>query len=403
MSKEKEYYTVGEIAAVSGISARTIRFYDKKGMLKPSGYTKSGYRLYDKAAFAALQQILMFKYLGFSLEQIQNMLQKDNGDPVKMKEHLSGQQKLLMQKRRQLDALIDAVAFAQECNENERWDSMLKLFSLLTEEEKMAEQYRTDDNLNRRIRIHSFNTNPCPWGEWVYERLGFQENEKVLELGCGNGLLWKENIHRLPKGLSLLLTDYSEGMLAQARKNLAPYAEELKGKGIRIRFEQADANQLGLKEKDFDKVIANHMLYHVENRDDCLKAIKKLLKRNGILFCTTVGQNHMKELDDLIAEFDPAIEMPLHSITNRFSLQNGAAQLRKYFPEVMREDYPCDLKVTNADAVYDYVYSYPGNAALILGRKGERFRRLIYEKMAQEGSFYIHKETGIFTCCSGGT
>lgn len=398
MDKDKNYYTAGEIAAISGVSARTIRFYDKKGLLKPSGYSKSGYRLYDKAAFSALQQILMFKYLGFSLEQIQNMRQKDNGDPVKMKEHLSGQQKLLMQKRRQLDALIDAVAFAQECNENESWDSMLKLLSLLTEEEKMAEQYRTDDNLNRRIRIHSFNTNPCPWGEWIYGHMALGENERVLELGCGNGLLWRDNVHRLPKGLSLLLTDYSEGMLSQAKKNLAPYAEELRAKGIEIRFERADANWLRIEEKNFDKVIANHMLYHVENRDDCLKAIKKLLKQDGILFCTTVGRNHMKELHDLVKEFAPAIEMP-QSITDRFSLQNGAAQLRKYFPRVTREDYPCDLKVTDAGAIYDYVYSFPGNAAVILERRGGQFRKLIEEKLKPEGFFCIHKEAGMFICC----
>lgn len=107
----------------------------------------------------------------------------------------------------------------------------------------------------------------------------------------------------------------------------------------------------------------------------------------------------MKELHDLVTEFDPAIEMPLHSITNRFSLQNGAAQLQKYFRKVTRDDYPCDLKVNDPDAIYDYVYSYPGNAAVILDRKGNQFRKLIAEKMALEGSYFIHKETGIFTCC----
>lgn len=102
MSRDKKYYTAGEIAAISGVSTRTIRFYDKKGLLKPTTFSRGGYRLYTKESFTALQQILMFKYLGFSLEQIGSMLQNDNGDPVKMKEHLSRQQELLLQKRRQL-------------------------------------------------------------------------------------------------------------------------------------------------------------------------------------------------------------------------------------------------------------------------------------------------------------
>lgn len=54
----------------------------------------------------------MFKYLGFSLEQIRTMLQSENQDRVKMKEHLCRQEKLLQQKRRQLDALIETVNFA---------------------------------------------------------------------------------------------------------------------------------------------------------------------------------------------------------------------------------------------------------------------------------------------------
>ncbi|MDO4331682.1 MAG: MerR family transcriptional regulator [Eubacteriales bacterium] len=398
MNKDKKYYTAGEIAGLTGVSTRTIRFYDKKGLLAPSGYTESGYRLYDKEAFAVLQQILMFKYLGFSLEQIRTMLQSENQDRVKMKEHLCRQEKLLQQKRRQLDALIETVNFAQECNEEDRWDSMLKLLSLLTEEEKMAEQYRTDDNLNRRIRIHSYNTNPYSWMEWVYDHLDLKEGDKILEIGCGNGLLWRDNIHRLPEGVSLFLTDYSEGMLAQAKKTLEPYEEELRARKIAVHFEVADANQLHIKEKEFDKIIADHMLYHVENREACLKTVRGLLKTDGTFCCTTVGLHHMKELHDLVTEFDGTIEMPLDRITNRFCLQNGAEQLQKFFREICREDYPCDLLVEDADAVYDYVYSYPGNAALILDRKGERFKKLIRDKMKPDGVFLIHKETGIFVC-----
>lgn len=396
MSKEKKYYTAGEIASLSGVSARTIRFYDKKGLLKPASYSESGYRLYTKDSVGALQQILMFKYLGFSLEEIQNMVQSEGADPVRMKEHLNRQKELLLEKRRQLDRLIDAVGFAQECNESESWDSMLRLLSLLTEEEKIAEQYRTDENLSRRIRIHSYNTNPCLWGKWVYDRMKLKENEKILEIGCGNGLLWKDNIHRLPRGLTLWLTDYSEGMLAQAKKTLAAYAKELKAREITVHFEAADANHLRIGEKEFDKVIANHMLYHVENRDACLKTIRGLLKKGGMLCCTTVGENHMKELHDLVMEFDSSIEIP-RCITGRFSLQNGAAQLQPYFKEVVREDYPCDLRVSDPDAIYDYVYSYPGNASVILNRKGDRFRKLIEERLTSDGSFFIHKETGIFT------
>ena len=64
---EKNYYTAGEIAKISGVSSRTIRYYDSKGLLQPVNYSSSGYRYYDTSSFETLQKILMFKFLGFSL------------------------------------------------------------------------------------------------------------------------------------------------------------------------------------------------------------------------------------------------------------------------------------------------------------------------------------------------
>lgn len=59
-------YTTGEFAKKAGVSVRTIRYYDKQGILKPSFTSESGYRLYSDKDFARLQKILTLKYLGFS-------------------------------------------------------------------------------------------------------------------------------------------------------------------------------------------------------------------------------------------------------------------------------------------------------------------------------------------------
>ena len=57
--------TVSQVAKLTGISTRTLQYYDEIGLLKPSGLTSSGYRLYDDETLQALQQILFFKELGF--------------------------------------------------------------------------------------------------------------------------------------------------------------------------------------------------------------------------------------------------------------------------------------------------------------------------------------------------
>lgn len=68
-----KYYTSGEFAEKVHVSIRTIRYYDQKNLLKPAARTKSGTRRYTDQDFAKLQQILLLKYLGFSLNEIREM------------------------------------------------------------------------------------------------------------------------------------------------------------------------------------------------------------------------------------------------------------------------------------------------------------------------------------------
>ena len=68
-----KYYTSGEFAEKAHVSIRTIRYYDQKNLLKPAVRTKGGARRYTEQDFAKLQQILLLKYLGFSLNDIREM------------------------------------------------------------------------------------------------------------------------------------------------------------------------------------------------------------------------------------------------------------------------------------------------------------------------------------------
>ena len=66
-------YTTGEFAKRAKVTIRTIRYYDKKGILQPSFRNDAGYRMYTDQDFLKLQKVLSLKYLGFSLEEIKNM------------------------------------------------------------------------------------------------------------------------------------------------------------------------------------------------------------------------------------------------------------------------------------------------------------------------------------------
>lgn len=77
----KRAYRVGEVAELSGVSVRTLHHYDEIGLLSPSSRSASGYRLYDDADLLRLQQVLVRRELGFSLEQIRRSLDDPELDP----------------------------------------------------------------------------------------------------------------------------------------------------------------------------------------------------------------------------------------------------------------------------------------------------------------------------------
>jgi len=98
--------TVNEIAKITGISKRTIRYYDQVGLLKPTEISESGYRLYDDKALEILQQILFFKELDVCLNDIKPILNNPNFDKNEM---LKSHRELLVLKRNRLDNLIALV------------------------------------------------------------------------------------------------------------------------------------------------------------------------------------------------------------------------------------------------------------------------------------------------------
>ena len=95
--------TVGELAKMAGVSARTLRYYDQAGLLKPSTVTEAGYRLYGDEAPQELAQILFFRELDFSIDEIFRIRSSPEYDPS---EALKRQISLLTMQRERLDRLI---------------------------------------------------------------------------------------------------------------------------------------------------------------------------------------------------------------------------------------------------------------------------------------------------------
>ena len=96
--------TVNEVSKLTGVSIRTLQYYDKIGLLHPAKYTEAGYRLYDDAALETLQQILLFRELEFPLKDIKEIISSQDFDRSKA---LEQQIELLKLKKEHIENLID--------------------------------------------------------------------------------------------------------------------------------------------------------------------------------------------------------------------------------------------------------------------------------------------------------
>ena len=102
--EEMAMMTVNEVSKLTGVSIRTLQYYDTIGLLKPIQYTESGYRLYDDTSLERLQQILLFKELEFPLREIKWIIDAPNYDRNKA---LEQQIELLTMKKEHLENLIN--------------------------------------------------------------------------------------------------------------------------------------------------------------------------------------------------------------------------------------------------------------------------------------------------------
>ncbi|BAK98417.1 MerR family transcriptional regulator [Oscillibacter valericigenes Sjm18-20] len=127
---------INEVAKLTGVTVRTLHYYDQIGLLKPSRITEAGYRLYDREALAALQQVLFFRELDFPLQEIRAIMGKPGYD---RREALEKHREMLLKKRERIEGLIDLVDRTLKGENNMSFREFDK-----TEIETMKEKYAAE-------------------------------------------------------------------------------------------------------------------------------------------------------------------------------------------------------------------------------------------------------------------
>lgn len=394
MVKKKEsggaYYSSGEFARMAQITVRTVRYYDKQNILKPSLVTPTGARFYTEEDFARLQQIMLLKYLGFSLDDIRELTVNDS-DYSYLEHSLEQQQNLVRDRIEQLQLVEQAIGETVteiRQQQNVDWNRMRELIHLTGMENSLKAQYRNSTNISARIRLHRlFSSNKQGWFPWIYEQCQITEGMKILELGCGNGRLWIENKAKIPADCEIILSDISEGMIRDVRREQSLQDD-------RFSFAAFDCHAIPYEDASFDLVIANHVLFYCKDVDRVCSEVGRVLKPGGRFVCGTYGVAHMQEVSRLVTQFDDRITLSGENLYEHFGKENGAQALAPYFAEVDWQQYEDALIVTQAEPLIEYVLSCHGNQNQYILEKYNKFRKYV-EGQIRNG-YTITKDAGIF-------
>ena len=380
-----KYYKTGQFAKMANVSERTIRYYDKIGLLKPSFIMENGYRQYSENDFIKLQKIIALKHLGFSIEDIFPMVNNNQN----LKESLDLQVSLISSKIAHLQVLKDALETSSRQIENHdfNWKNLISLVQMTNDDSKIVEQYMDSNNLKVRIQLHEkFSTNQQGWFPWLYSQINFNGVYRLLEIGCGNGQLWEKNTLNL-RNREFFLSDSSEGMVKEVRQKY----------GSQFNCIVVDCEQIPFKDHYFDSILANHVLFYLNDLDQGLQEIRRVLKPNGFFYCSSYGQNHMKEINDIVKEFDDRIVLSSNNLYSKFGLENGEKILRKYFDSVQLKNYEDSLVIDEAQPLIDYIMSCHGNQNEIIGPQMNRFKEYI-NQILKKNKIKVSKEAGLFIC-----
>lgn len=382
----RNYYKTGEFAKLANVTERTLRYYDKIGLLKPSSILSNGYRQYTDSDLLKLQKILSLKHLGFSIEEIFPIVLEDQN----LKESFRMQIDLIDSRIKHMTAIKDSMeSIISTINDkNIDWTKIISLIKMSNDDSNIIEHYKNAKNLNVRISLHDkYSQNKQGWFPWLFEQIDFSHINKLLEVGCGNGKLWKNNKINL-RNREIFLSDSSQGMVDGLRKTL----------GNDFNCMVFDCEKIPFKDNYFDAVIANHVLFYVYDINKALEEIRRVLNPLGVFYCSTYGSNHMKEINDIVQEFDSRIILSQTKLYDVFGLENGLDILRPYFKNIKMKRYDDCLVVDKSKPIIDYIMSCHGNQNEIIGPNLNKFREFVDSIIQEKGYIRITKDAGIFVC-----
>lgn len=387
-----ERYTAGGLARLAGVSARTVRFYDKKGLLKPVAYTDGGYRLYDNRSVLQLQKIRLLQYAGLSLEQIGHMMTSQGGDSVT---ELLWQQKLLLgQKRNQVNQVIasleDALfACGKAGNERERMEAVLDILHVKDMETPFDYRYGL---------YETYSENQQDWFGWVYDQLQVFPGAQVLDMGCGHGNLWRRNWTKIPEGVTITVVeklnsaiDFLEQFYLENKKFLQ--------KNVKFLFRRGDLEREWEQGEKYDRIVANHLWDFIADKDALMEKAKSALRPQGFMLSTYSSYGFMEAVQQLFEEVAADVDFSELIAGQERKRRQLEEKLHAHFAKVGCDVFQNRLTgIADAGVLTGYIENrYPKEYAAH-GSVWKEVIRKVGQQIAGQGALEIMTYVPLYQC-----
>lgn len=356
---EKMEYTYREFSKISHVTLRTLRYYESLDLIKP--IIKSDQKYLCDEHLMIMQSIELLKKCGYTLQDIKQILIHKN-----IEEQLIIQEDLL---NIQLTNTKVMLSFIEELKEHRvEHKNLYEKFNRIQNMKNLSLQFETPDGLQTRILFHHKHTTfPQNFHQWMFDHYQFPPHAKVLEIGCGDGILWLLNQDKIPLDADIILSDISINMVKTCSQNLS-HISQIKA------YEEANCFDLPYEDESFDIVIANHLLMYIDDVELALQEIKRVLKHDGKLYCTSIGQDMMKERDQMLHQFDSTISFNQELLYQRFGFEIAQIMLHKYFHCVELFERQEVYQIQDVQSYYEFILSSKG-----LGKHLE----ILYQKQSQ--------------------
>lgn len=385
--------TSGELAKKTGVSQKTIRLYDEKGLLKPSDYSERNYRLYDKEAILVLEKIIALKKIGLSLEEIKEHLKYDHGDDILsvLKEQLE----IMEQKKGEIEKSILCIKNAIERSSGMvDWDLVSDIIRKIQIDQRADEGHF--EALKRSV-------DPVDWYVKIYDSLPIKEGGKVLDLGCGFSKLWRNNWGKIPKNTEIFAYDihgsWAEDFARFVKEQKDTLSEKVTIQVLWGDVEKADTWE-NIKKETYSLIIAHYLNGFLDDREKLLERVSSVLDDNGMFTMTgsDSGRRHLdiKDIFDTIGLDTKFIDKCYQ--TGKEKHQKLEETLKQYFGRVEVITLSSCMGYKNSNEILEKLQTiYPEQRKYLIANKG-KMKKYFDQWIEEHGNFILKSETEFWHC-----